>query len=186
MPLVDRLHDIFEHCLLAANQSNQCIDPKFPSRWTGYRIAKRRLDVYTTNHTVCLHSPFVWVKDNTTNGLLPEQSWESEMWCSGQPDCAINYARYGTETCCHFAMFISNKINDCSCWYPHCPLCQMDANWVSCSLSHAWRATRFFQNTCDGGKDLNGIHSKLTWCIICNDHHVTNNFCHREKIAVVL
>lgn len=107
---------------------SQCIDSNFPSEWSGYWIAKRRQDVYAADQATCQASPFVWVKENTTSGQLSEQSWESTMWHSGQPDCAVNYPRSGMlETCCHFAPYFEFHLNDASCWYPHCPFCQMEA-----------------------------------------------------------
>jgi hypothetical protein len=161
---------MFKRILLAVNQSNQCIDPNFPPQWSGYWIAKRRLDVYATDQNTCLQSPFVWVKDNTTNGLLPEQSWESTVCFA---NCAVDFPEIGMiETCCHFAMFAGYTLNDCSCWYPHCPLCQMDANWWSWLLSHMECATLFFQNRLLQWQKVN-LNNPF---VICINHHMTNNF----------
>lgn len=95
------------------------------SDWGGFWTAKRRQPVYITDAAMCLSSPFVWVKDNTTNGLLPEQSWELVMWILGEPTCGLESD--GThETCTQLVTMQANKMNDVSCWTPHCPLCQLD------------------------------------------------------------
>jgi hypothetical protein len=123
---VERLQYILKCILLVVNQSNYCFDSNFPMQSSGYWVAKRRQDVYTSNRTVCLQSPFVWVKDNTTNGLLPEQSWESKVWFGGQPDCSINSGL--SESCCEIDVLHGFKLNDVVYWHRHCPICQMDAN----------------------------------------------------------
>ena len=95
-------------CILcAANQLNQCEDKQFagtifPS--SGFWTAKRRSDVYAASHVACTASPFVWIEDNSTAGMLPSKSWESHMWYSAlfetEPSCSVNVPQNGmVETC---------------------------------------------------------------------------------------
>jgi hypothetical protein len=144
VPSVERLQYVLKRILLVVSQSNQCIVPNFPWEWSGYWIAKRRQDVYAQDQITCFQSSFVWVKDNTTNGLLPEQSWESTVWGWNQPDCFIINGL--PETCCEIAMFQGYTVDDDTCWNPRCLICQMYANWGSWPLSLVERATRFCQN----------------------------------------
>lgn len=103
--------------------------------WSGYWLAKRRLNLYAVQQETCLVTSFVWDKDNTTSGQLAEMSWESQAWLSGSPDCTMDYPLLGMfETCCHVAVYHEYTINDISCWYPQCPVCQINANWSNRTL----------------------------------------------------
>jgi hypothetical protein len=63
----------------ADNNSTLCRNPAFPSTVYGYWTAERRQDVYTLDPSACFTSPLLWIKDNTTNGQSPEQTWESSL-----------------------------------------------------------------------------------------------------------
>jgi hypothetical protein len=111
-----------------ANVSSQCFGPASPTV-SGFWTAERRQDVYATNQTVCMASPFVWIKDNTTSGQLPEQSWEatSGMRAAGQPDCSSCDSKYGIlETCIQLRSIFNYAWNDVNCYVLQCPLCQLD------------------------------------------------------------
>lgn len=78
-----------------------------------------------------MKSPFVWIRDNTTSGQLPANSWENTtgVFSPGQPDCSINNSINGiAETCCHLPTPFGYLVNDVNCYYPQCPLCQLDAS----------------------------------------------------------
>jgi hypothetical protein len=121
---------IFRLCssasMSADANSSLCSNPT-SNDWKGYWTAERRQDEYTTDQTACQASPFVWIKDNTTSGQLPQQSWEqtSTMRCSGQPDC-MPLGNGMTETCSSIVIMQGFCWNDISCYYPQCPLCQLD------------------------------------------------------------
>jgi len=104
---------------IAAQQSAACNKSSFAGYWT----AKRRLDLFTTNRTTCLASPFVWDENSTSGVLLPAGGWEKATWINGQPDCYN-----GTQKCTDLAINKAFLMDDTGCAGKQCPLCQLDVN----------------------------------------------------------
>lgn len=98
------------------------------SSWEGLWTAKRREPVYVLDTATCSSLPFYWIKDNTTSGMIPSQSWESFYWLYGEPSCGTLYG--AAETCVSIIIDIS-QMNDGNCWASvQCPVCQLDIDWT--------------------------------------------------------
>jgi hypothetical protein len=124
--LFNAMFHFFSSICVSVEANSSLCSNRTSNDWRGYWTAERRQDVYATSRTACRSSPFVWIKDNTTSGQLPQQSWEqnSTMRCLGQPDCQVNNGMI--ETCSSIVISKGFCWNDISCYSPQCPLCQLD------------------------------------------------------------
>ena len=99
----------------------------FPVSCRTFWTAKQK-PITTTNRTLCLLTPYVWVKNSSTSSsTLPSQSWESSMWCSGEPSCHLHPEFNNVaEACMQIYNFTPYCANDIACGSPSCPVCQVD------------------------------------------------------------
>ena len=88
--------------------------------------------MYTSSVTSCMSAPFVWDKYNTNDAslLLPQQTWESQAWHTGDPNCVTcdPGSAYVLETCTGMWLNDHFLMVDVCCDWKFCPICQLDMN----------------------------------------------------------
>jgi len=124
--------------ICAASLSVSCnfYESTRPGEWYyGYWTALRR-SVYATDQATCMNTPLIWVKDNTTSGQYNiSASWLATWQRSSNGlllDCSYNYptALYPIDGCIAICIPWPHPgiaVDSC-CWWPQCPLCQLDAD----------------------------------------------------------